>query len=226
MTAEDDDCGLELTPAGGYTVADVGGAGARGIEGDDVSTSGATLTWTDGAAAAQAGDVVRVVRPTGIYDDYVAVAPFAAMTPIEKGREVHRPVGEAMVTVVANDTLTLDTPLAIAAGDVIYVGAPLALVDGQTSRAFAGAPGYTFARVMTDSGGAREVPNYRAIDIASDTRIPPGMHDLTSHRFALEPGCTTATVLYRPLPLALAGERGWTALDHVIATAEAQTILP
>ena len=122
--------------------------------------------------------------------------------------------------------------LTLLPGDVLFLGdAPgAAASDGVASRALAGAPGYAFARVLVDSGGARHVPHYRAVDIASDNRIPPGQSATTSHQFSLPPACTDATVtarvLYRPLPLSQARLRGWTASDYLIADSQATITLP
>ncbi|MEQ9324964.1 MAG: hypothetical protein RIF41_37700, partial [Polyangiaceae bacterium] len=119
--------------------------------------------------------------------------------------------------------LTLDASLALQAGDVLFLGDPTsgATADGSVARALAGAPGYAYARVLTDSAGSRHVPHYRAVDIASDNRIPPGTATQTTHRFAVDPSCTDVTVraevLYRPHPVGLAGERAWDARDYVIA---------
>ena len=66
------------------------------------------------------------------------------------------------------------------------------------------------------------MPHYLAVDIASDNRIPPGKNARTSHQFALPTGCETGAVqarlLYRPIPLSLATERGWEAKDYVIVS--------
>jgi len=69
------------------------------------------------------------------------------------------------------------------------------------------------------------VPHYRAVDIASDNRIAPGSHSLTTHAFGVPAGCSTgtvrATLLYRPVPMSMADVRGWDAVDYVVATHEA-----
>ena len=66
--------------------------------------------------------------------------------------------------------------------------------------------------------------DYKATDIASDNRIAPGNNVLSEHRFSLPPGCDSgtikATLLYRPIPLNLARQRGWESKDHVIAASE------
>ncbi len=224
--------GAALTPSGGSTIDDVGGVRARGVVGVDASLAAKTLTWPAAAKVGKAGNVVRVVRATGAFHDYVGVGAFASLTAAEKGVPILEPKGSALVTGTSGDTLSLAAPLAAAAGDILYLGDESSnLVDGGPARALAGLSGYTFARVLVDADGVRQVPHYRAVDIASDNRIQPGKPQTTSHRFALA-GCsgTNATValevLYRPIPLALAEPRGWPAFDFVIATDQEQLAVP
>jgi hypothetical protein len=220
-------CSAPLTPVSGMTVNDTGGALAEAQIGQDASLAGVTLTWPQGAAQAKAGDVVRIVRPTGVYDDYAGVGWFAdpALTPEEKGMEFRAPVGQAVVVSAGGGAITLDASIAAQAGDLVLLGEPLVWppADGQASLALAGAAGTTFAKVLVDPLGARGVPHHRAVDIASDNRIPPQGDAVTAHGFAIPPGCpsatVTATLLYRPVPVALARARGAEALDYVIATA-------
>ncbi len=159
------------------TVNDVGGEAAEGVIGSGVTIAGKVVTWAAGAAAATPGAVVRVVRPTGTYDDYPGIGLFAgaALTPSQKGLEIRAPVGEATVVSAGGGALQVDAALAVQAGDIVHLGDALVWppVDGAGSRAVAGRPGYTFARVMIDPGGARGVAHYRAVDIASDNRVPP-----------------------------------------------------
>jgi len=227
-------CSEPAAASAGMTVNDSGGARAQGTEGSDVTTSGSLMTWPAGAAAAQSGHVVRAVRPSGSYDDYEGVGFFAepSLSPADKGLEILDPIGTANVVSVAGDAITLDVPLSLQAGDIVYLGDPLpaALSDGDTSLDLAGASGHTFARVMVDSAGSRGTAHYRAVDIASDNRIPPGKNALTNHSFTVPETCTSvtvrATVLYRPVPTAMAALRGWEANDYVIATAEQTTAIP
>ncbi len=224
-------CGAPLAPSSGMTVNDVGGALAEARLGSGATLAGATLDWPAGAARAVAGDVVRIVRPTGVYDDYEGIGLFAGATlsPAEKGLEVLAPVGEASVAQVAGSAITLDAAIAAQPGDVVYLGEALAWPpsDGQASPALAGAAGYTFAKVLVDPSGARNVPHFRAVDIASDNRIASQGEATTLHGFSLPPGCPdatiTATVLYRPVPVAIARARGADARDYVIASAS-QTV--
>ena len=227
-------CGQAMTPAGGMTLGDVGGAAAAGVVGGDVAASGSQMTWATGSAVAQPGDVVRVVRPTGTYDDYTGIGFFAnpALTPQEKGLEIRTPVGEATVVSTGGGTLTLSAALAVQSGDLVYLGDVLAgpIADGDASRALAGRAGYAFARVMVDASGARNVPHYRAVDIASDNRIVDSATATTTHVFAVPPGCAsatvTATLVYRPAPVTLARQRGWKAQDYVVGTATQTVPLP
>ncbi|WP_437636517.1 hypothetical protein [Sorangium sp. So ce854] len=220
-------CGALMAPSRGMTVNDTGGALAEGRVGGDAGFSGAALTWPAGAARARAGDVVRVVRPTGDHDDYTGVGRFAdpSLDPADKGLEIRAPVGEARVVSAGGGAIALSGEIAAQDGDLVYLGAPLpaAHADGQPAAAFAGAAGYTFAKVLVDPAGARHAPQHRAVDIASDNRIAPGSFALTSHGFAIPAGCdvanVTATLLYRPVPLALARERGVSARDYLVDSA-------
>lgn len=227
-------CGSAMTPTGGMTLNDMGGAAAEGTVGAGVAAAGADLAWAEGAFKASPGDVVRAVRPTGMFDDYEGIGYFAdpGLTPAQKGLEIREPVGEAKVLSAAAGTLSLDAALPLQPGDIVFLGdaAAGAPADGDLARALAGAPGYAFARVMVGPGGERGAPHYRAIDIASDNRIAPQAEATSAHRFAVPPGCSsatiTATVLYRPVPVGLARERGWEARDYVIAEAKETIALP
>lgn len=227
-------CNGALAPASGATVEDVGGAVAEGVVGVDVTVQGSSLLWSGGALRAKPGDVVRFVRPTGVYDDYPAVGFFAdpTLTPYDKGLELAAPVGSALVDGVGPGVVSLEQMPNLAAGDRVFLGepAPPSFVDGDPSRALAGAPGRTFAKVLSDASGARLVPHHRAVDIRSDNRIPPGAVAWSDHGFALPAGCASATVhatlLYRPAPLGLSRERGWDGRDFVVAEASEVVALP
>jgi hypothetical protein len=227
-------CSQAWSPEGGRTIPDGGGALASGAAGVDVQVNGAALAWPAGAAVAKPGMRVRVVRPTGTFDDYAGIGFFADpnLMPDEKGMEIFAPVGEASVTSAANGQVTLDAALSVQPGDVLYLGdaLPASLDDGASSLALAGAAGYTFSKVMVDPAGARHVPHYRAIDIASDNRIPPQGKQKTQHVFAIPKGCAsgkvTATLIYRPVPVDMARLRGWEAKDWVIAkTSQSVTVM-
>jgi hypothetical protein len=230
-----DACGAEMVPSGGMTIDDWGGAATIGTVGAaGVTVAGNQVTWAGASGLAKVGAVVRAVRPTGTYDDYVGVGFFAdpTLTPPEKGIEIHAPAGEATITAVNGTTITLSAPLGAQAGDILYLGEPLAWppMDGTDAIALAGRAGYSFARTLVDASGARGAPHYRAVDMISDNRIPPLATAKTTHSFAIPPGCNAATVsavlLYRPFPLVLGRERGWETQDFVVATGTAMSTLP
>ena len=220
-------CGQAWSASAGGTVQDGGGAYARGVIGAGVQANGATLTWASGALVAKPGMRARVVRSTGMFDDYAGIGFFAdpALTPQEKGLPMLAPVGEATVVSAANGDVVLDLGLTVQAGDIVYLGdaLPAALDDGSPSLSLAGAAGYTFAKTLVDPSGERHVAHYRAVDIVSDNRIPPQGARSTSHTFTVPAGCTsgavTATLLYRPVPSDMARLRGWEAKDWVIGKA-------
>jgi hypothetical protein len=227
-------CGTAMTPSGGMSLNDVAGAAAVGVVGSDVTVLGTTMTWAAGALVAAPGNVVRVARPTGMYDDYAGIGFFAnpALTPSQKGLEIRTPIGEAGVMSAGAGGLALDAALTVQPGDIVYLGDALSgqVMDGDPSRALAGRAGYTFARVLVDASGARGVPHHRAVDMASDNRIAPMAKATTTHLFTIPTGCTmatvTATLVYRKLPVVLARQRGWTVTDAVVGTATMNVPLP
>lgn len=219
-------CGAALEATGGLTLDDVGGASATATLGAGATLAGTTLDWSEGASRAKPGDVVRFVRPSGAFADYPGVGFFAdpALTPAEKGLSIDSPVGEATVVSVSATSLTLSVPVAAQPGDRAYLGDALGKdpVDGAASLALAGSPGVAFARVLVDANGARLVPHYRAVDMVRDNRLVPGSPTVTTHVFAIPPGCPSATVtaslVYRPVPVGQARQRGWDARDWVVAS--------
>jgi len=221
-------CGA-LQPVGGMSIDDVGGALASGVVGQGVTVKGRAVKWADGAKLAQPGQRLRVVRPTGGFLDYDGVGSFAGSSrqASEKGMPEQVPVAQGEVVSVQATTLTLEEGISVAPGDLVYIGDSWSSspADGGPSRHLAGAAGMTFARVLVDAAGERQVPHYRAIDMVRDNRIAPGASITTEHAFARGESCAQgkvrATLLYRPHPLALAESYGWDARDYVIATAEA-----
>jgi len=168
---------------------------------------------------ASVGDRIRVVSRAG-WRDYSGPGPFGDGTfdVAAKGLPIEEWLGEAMVVSVSGDTVLLDAVLP--PGDVAYrvdgSGLPS---DGETSRAWAGAPGFAFARVLADAQGNRQVAHHRAVDIVSDNRLMPLQSAITTHRFAAtcaEP-VVTARLIHRPYPLAEARLRQWDARDQVMA---------
>lgn len=227
-------CGETFDASAGLTVPDFGGGGVEGVVGVQVAAAGPVFTWAEAANRAQVGDLLRVVRPTGTFDDYPGVGFFAdpLLTPAEKGMEIHEPVGEAVVQGIAGSDLTLDAAIAVLPGDVVFLGDDPGwpITDGALSAALSGAAGYAFARVLVDEAGARSVPHYRAVDMASDNRIAPGGVANTHHEFDVPVGCTAADVsavlLYRQVPVGLSRERGWDAADYLIASASEAIVIP
>lgn len=196
--------GVALDAVGGDVVPDFGGALDTRAAGEDWSV------WP-GAAV---GDGVRVVRRTGAFHDYVGHGAFGdalsgegRFDAAEKGMPVEEYVGAATIVAVDGDTVTFDRPLPD--GDIAYrVG----------TQAYAGAPGFGFARVLVGPDGARMVPHFLAVDVASDNRLLPTASWTSTHRFAAT--CASpevhATLLHRNYPLALAAERGWAVTDQVM----------
>ncbi len=160
---------------------------------------------------AQVGDVIRVVRSTGTWTDYVGFGPFGdgTFTAAQKGLPGEESVGEATVVAVDGETITLSAPLP--EGDVAY------RVSGG---ARAGEPGFAFARVTADATGRAMVPHFAAVDVVSDNRLLPGASWTTTHRFVSPCArpTATATLVHRNYPWALAAERGWTLSDQTMAT--------
>ncbi len=227
-------CGGAWPANAGATVHDGGGSYSAGTVGSDVTQNGTSLTWNSAAAVAKSNMRVRVVRPTGTFDDYSGVGFFAdpTLTAEEKGLPLFEPVGEANIVGVAGPVLSLDAAIAMQPGDIIYLGdvAPMPPIDGAGTSAFAGASGYTFAKTLTDPDGNRHVHHYRGVDIVSDNRISPQSSATTTHQFGVPMGCTagkvTATLLYRPVPLQMAQLRGWAAKDWVVGSAAENVSVP
>lgn len=198
------------------------GVSARCEDGPLAATGGAVLPdWagyldrrTDLGAwpGAAVGDVIRVVRRTGAWVDYVGFGPFGdgRFSPEQKGLPGEEIVGEATITAVDGDTVTLSAPLP--AGDYGY------RVSGA---ARAGEPGWAFARVMVDAAGTPMVPHFAAVDVASDNRLLPQASWTSTHRFASTCAhpTVTATLVHRNYPWSLAAERGWVVSDQTMASA-------
>ncbi len=227
-------CGQRFSGVAGSTIDDGGGALAEAELGVGASLAGAVVTWPEGAALAQPGARLSIVRPTGVFHDYDGVGPFegSLLAPSAKGMEILAPVAEVQVSSATATTITLDSAPPAQGGDRVILGDPVpgAFLDGAPSLALAGAAGLTFSRVMVDPGGRRRVPHHRAVDIASDNRLRPLVPQTSSHTFAAAPGCTqadvTAVLLYRALPLGLSRERGWDGRDHVVQQQTTSVALP
>lgn len=203
-------CGSDvLTPIGGDVVPAFGGALDVRLAGED---------WTTWPGAAL-GDRIRVVSRAG-FRDYAGPGRFGdgSFTPEQKGMPVESYVGEATIVAMDGDVATLEP--ALPTGDVAYrvdgTGLPS---DGEPSRAWAGAPGFAFARVLADAQGATQVPHHRAVDILSDNRLVPQGAFTTEHRFSSP--CTdpsvTARLMHRAYPLVEARRRAWENTDRQMA---------
>lgn len=224
-----DACGAAPPAITGSSIADTGGALASGRVGEDIDLDG---SWPEGAARAVPGQRLRVTRPTGEFVDYPGVGHFAdpSLSAEEKGIPELLAIADVEVIDVTGDTILTDPPLGLVDGDVIWLGEPPALAEGDASAAIAGMPGQDFARITVDPAGRRHVPHYRAVDLASDNRIPPGQEVVSAYAFDVDDACdeveVTATLLYRRAPLELARERGWDAVEHVVASMTQTVSLP
>ena len=218
--------GAPMTQTAGASITEVGGAYAVGVVGETVQVDGADPTLLHWDALDATGDlVVRAVRPTGAFIDYTGPAPFddAGFSVDQKGLEETTPLGEAAATIAGNDT-TLSADLGLQAGDRVFLVEPVVIPDAAgPARAWAGAAGRDFAKVLADAEGALHVPHYAAVDIVRDNRIPSYGTAELSATFAWPQGCTEAEVearlLYRKYPMGLAMERGWVSEDAIAASA-------
>ncbi len=207
-------CGEELlSPTGGDVVPDFGGAFDQKEADEDWEL------WP----GAEPGQRIRVARRSGEWRDYTGFGPFGdgSFSAEEKGLPVEQWAGEAEILAVDSaGRVQLDRPLPEGerAWRVSALGLP---AEGEAARAWAGAPGMAFARLMVGPQGERNVPHFMAVDIASDNRILPGQASSSEHRF--EGGCEApevrAMLLHRAFPLELAAERGWPLSESVMAEA-------
>jgi len=195
-----------VEPLGGDVVPAHGGALAIRARGDD---------WTRWPGA-RVGERLRVVNVLDEHVDYDGVGPFAAtarggrFAASEKGLRREALVAERTILAVDGDAVTLDAPLPD--GDVAYRG---------DDEALAGAPGFTFARVLVGPDGAPMVPHFLAVDVASDNRLPPRAAWTSTHLFArpcADPE-VRATLVHRALPWSLARDRGLARRDTIMAEA-------
>lgn len=205
-------------------------------EGEPVPASGGdalpdTAGWLDRKEAgedwslwpgAEPGDVVRVVRRSGEWRDYEGYGPFGdgRFEAEDKGLPVEEVVGQATIISMDGERASFDR--ALPDGELAYRGEGAGLPeDGDPVTARAGAPGVAFERVTVGPDGARGVPSFLAVDIASDNRLLPQQSWTSEHRFA--PDCPEPEVigrlLYRAYPLGLARERGWEAAEVLMTEA-------
>lgn len=211
--------GATVLPTGGAVVPDVGGALAAGEVGADVAVDGDRIRFVGASLTDEGPLVVRFARPTGAWVDYAGPGTDAfsdeTLEAEDKGIEELEYLGELAVSSVSGD-------------EIVLAGAPPELLDGDrvfldTTEDHAGAPGWLFGKVLVDADGARGVPHYRAVDVASDNRIAADDRVSTAHRFALPTGelVVTATLLRRTHAMTVARPYGWDPEDAVVSTAEA-----
>ena len=191
----------ESTPiyaTSGPVVPDFGGYYAKKSAGEDWSN------WPE----AETGQVIRVIRFTGEYWDYAGYGRFGdgSLGAEERGMPVEEAVGATRVVSVDSGVVTLDGELPD--GDLAYLG--------DDVRAWAGAAGFGFAKVLTAADGRRMVPHFEAVDVASDNRLLPQYTWTGTHGFTdCDAPASTTSVIHRAYPLSLALERGWDVGDTI-----------
>lgn len=197
-----------LPPTSGFALNDLGGALARKESGED---------WTIWPGASE-GMVVRVVERPGTWHDDAGFGPFGdgTFSAEQKGMPVENVVGEVTITAMNGDVATFDGPLP--QGDVAWLGEAADTAAGSAMDALAGSAGHAFARVLVGPDGARNVPHFLAVDVASDNRLMPTASWTGTWTF--DAPCAspvaTARLLYRQWPLELARQRGWGPTDTVV----------
>ena len=206
--------GEALASTGGHVVPDFGGERGRKELGEDWSA------WPE----AEAGDRIRVLARSGAWHDYEGYGPFGdgRFDAEAKGMAEELYVGEVEILAVASDG-SLSLSGALPEGDVALLVRDDGAMpeEGDAPRDLAGRPGFAFARVMVGAEGARMVPHFLAVDVASDNRLLPagGAFD-SQHRFEDCAGTVSleARLVYRSYPGDLAEERGWEVADAIMAT--------
>jgi hypothetical protein len=204
--------GVALEPSGGDVVPDFGGVL------DSRSFDEGWESWP----AAQVGERIRVLHEDGSFVDYTGTGPFGdgRFDAQAKGMPRQTWAGEATITAVGPaGELTLSIPLPD--GQVAHRVAPASMpTEDGAAATWAGAPGWAFARVLADEDGQRMVPHHKATDVVSDNRILPQDSWTSSHSFVASCAApeVSAVLLHRPVPRHLSLERGWVALDKVMAT--------
>lgn len=220
----------------------VGGDVVQGVGGSREVRPWAPLSelrFTD----VRAGDLLRVTRPSARALNYAGYGAFGSLgtpggerlpegaqwvgrllEPDERGLYQERAVGELLVTAVsAAGALSLTdrqgTPVEEVwgrEGDQVWLQRP----SDEVGEGFAGGAGFSFARVMINREGQEMVPHFVATDVTRDNRLAPGQPWRSEHLFSAtcESPVAVGYLIYRPYPLWLARERGWTLTDEVIVT--------
>lgn len=155
----------ELSAIGGDVVQDIGGYLEKKEEGED------WYTWEN----ASVGDRIRVISRTGEWHDYIGTPPFdSTWIPAEKGLPVEDFVQETTITAINNGRIETSAPLAT--GTTAY------LIQANTEQ-HAGHSGFSFAKILVDAEGNRNIPYYQAVDIVSDNRLLSHSSFASTHRF-------------------------------------------
>ena len=222
------DC-TELSLQSGPVIGEIGGYLVQGVIGESIYLNNDTLEWALPEGIPSTGVMIQILRPTGQFQDYTGIGYFGESdrTLEEKGLSEMVLVGTIGVTQIEVG-LVMNESMAVQEGDQVFLVTAeqmeQPLVDGMSSQSLVGRTGQSFAKVLIDTNGERQVPHYRAVDILRDNRIPPGSNVVLNHVFQASEACTsgtvTATMIYRPHPMTLSQQYGWEAQDFVISQTE------
>ena len=222
------DC-TELSLQSGPVIGEIGGYLVHGVIGESIQLNNDTLEWALPEGIASTGMMIQILRSTGQFQDYTGIGYFAESdrTLEEKGLPEMALVGTTVVTQIEGGLL-MNEIIPLQEGDQVFLvtaeQVEQTLVDGMLSQSLVGRTGQSFAKVLIDSNGERQVPHYRAVDVLRDNRIPPGSNVVLNHVFQASEACTsgtvTATMIYRPHPMTLSQQYGWDAQDFVISQTE------
>lgn len=210
-----DASGAPAVLAEGPTIPDVGGYSATGVLGDDAVLSGSAVELS-GAALPSGVATLRIVRATGEWADDSGPGTrwFEDLSAEERGLPLYRLVDQVPVTGVSGDTATLArAPVGAEPGDRVYL---------CTDDEYAGAAGWLYAKTLVDADGSRGVAHFRAVDIASDNRIAPGVRARTAYAVDLPGGTVTARLVRRRYAAPVAARYGWDPGDLELLRASAE----
>ncbi len=214
-----------VASSGGQVIPDMGGLVQQGTVGAEVTVEGTLVTFGDITLPIEDGLHLRFARPTGVWDDYAGpgTSGFSSdgLTPTDKGVALSEFLGEVAVTSVDGATVAIAAPAPETEdGDLVY------LVGTDDD---AGRPGWLYAKVLVDASGARGVPHYRAVSVASDNRIAAGGTDTSIHRFPAptegESLTVEAALLRRYRAASVADAYGWDRADLTLSTTS-ETVHP